>query len=239
MYNYLPAANFGQNDKRKNSIRQFIKKKKISCLTHFTRMDYLKSILQFGILPLSILKHNKTFDFVAQNKITNPPEWNGLVSLNISFPDYKLFNEINEHQMSDWVILLIDPQVLVDFPCYFFKSRALEIITQSPYPNIPLTDHQELSDLKSLFADHEVIKRRELEIPPFYTTDPTSEVLCFFPIGPAYITQVYFHSDYKFNQWVLHNTEFAMTQDRSRWAVGLEYFSPRMDYPFWKTLRKP
>ena len=239
MYNFLPAVNFDQNEKKKRAIRQLIKKYKISCLTHFTRVDYLKSILQFGILPLSILKHNKTFDFVTPNIISNPPEWNGLVSLNVSFPDYKLFNEINEHKLSDWVILLIDPQILVDFPCYFFKARALKVISQAPFPNISLLDYQAPSDFKNLFTDHKEVKRRELEIPSFYTTDPTSEILCSFPIGAAYITQVYFHSDYKFNQWVLHNTEFAMTQDRSRWAVGLEYFSPRMDYPFWKTLRKP
>ena len=238
MNRFLPTINTNQNEKKLKSIRQFIRKNKLSCLTHFTRTDNLKSILQTGILPASILKRNRTFESIQRNNITLPPEWEQMVSLNLSFPDYKLFSDLNNHMPSDWVILLIDIRVLLDFPCYFFPCRALEIINSAPYPNLPLGDYQKSSDLKALFDDTESVKRKDLNIFPFYPTDPTSEVLSFFPIAPSYITQIYFHSDYKFNQWVLHNTDFAMSQDRNRWAVGLEYFSPRSDYPFWKTRQK-
>lgn len=237
MYTYLPALNTVQNSKKNKSIKQFIKSIKLNCLTHFTRMDNLKSILQSGILPSRILRNNKTFEAVEKNSITLPPEWAGFVSLNLSFPDYKLFSDLNNHMPSDWVILTIDPRVLSDFPCYFFPERAINIIKTASQPNLFLSEYQNITDLKKLFKDREDAKRKDLDIPPFYPTDPTSEVLSLFPIAPSYITQVFFHSDYKFNQWVLHNTEFAMTQDRSRWAVGLEYFSPRADYPFWKTNR--
>jgi len=237
MYTYLPAVNTDHNDKRDKSIRQLIKKIKLNCLTHFTHMDNLKSILRFGILPASILCRNKTFENITRHNGKLPPEWESFVSLNISFPDYKLFSDLNNHMPSDWVILLIDPKALTDFPCYFFPHRALDIINNAPMPRLFLPEFQKYSDFKALFSDREDIKRSDLNIPAFYTTDPTSEVLSAFPIGPSYITHVYFHSDYKFNQWVLHNTEFAMTQDRNRWAVGLEYFSPRSDYPFWKTRR--
>ena len=237
MYTFLPSVNIARNDKKIKSIRQFIKKNKLSCLTHFTHMDNLKSILQSGILPASILKKNKTFESVQRNSIHLPAEWDSFVSLNLSFPDYKLFSDLNQHKPSDWVILLIDPQVLLDFPCYFFPVRAIEIIERAPMPRLFLNEYQNFSDLKFLFADRDDVKRKELDIPVFYPTDPTSEILSFFPIAPAYITQVFFHSDYKFNQWVLHNTEFAITQDPRRWNVGLEFFSPRSDYPFWKTRR--
>ncbi|MBQ6504840.1 MAG: hypothetical protein IJI57_13105 [Flexilinea sp.] len=234
MHTYLPFINNSKPEKRNNAIRQFIRKNKLSYLTHFTRIDYLKSILQFGILPASVLKSNKTFDFVRRNDVTLPPGWDGLVSMNISFPDYRLFNQLQNHQPSDWVILLIDPRVLTDFPCYFFPGRAIETIENAPAPGMPLTDYQNASDLKALFMDRNDVKRKDLDIPSFYTTDPASEVLSFFPIAPSYITQVWFHSDYKFNMWVLSNTEFAVTQDRNRWACGLQYFSPRSDYTYWK-----
>ena len=237
MYTFLPAVNTTQNDKKVKAIRQFIKKNKLSCLTHFTRMDNLKSILQCGILPSSILKNNKTFEFVESNQITLPPEWNSLVSLNLSFPDHKLFSDLNNHKPSDWVILLIDIRVILDLPFYFFPERANDIISLAPLPNQFLGNFQKASDLKALFSDGKDFKRKDLDIPTFYPTYPTSEVLSFFPIAPSYITHIYFHSDYKFNQWVLHNTDFAMSQDRNRWAVGLEYFSPRSDYTFWKTRR--
>ena len=237
MYRYLPQINTTQNEKKIKSIRQFIKKNKLSCLTHFTRAENLKSILQTGILPASILSSNKTFSSVQRNSVTLPPEWSGLVSMNLSFPDYKLFNQLQKYEPSDWVILLIDLRVLMNFPCYFFPSRAVNFIEQASAPGQFLGEYQSASDLKALFTDMEDVKRKDLDIPPFYPTDPTSEVLSFFPIAPSDITQVYFPNDYKFNQWVLHNTEFAMTQDRNRWTVGLEYFSPRSDYPFWKTKR--
>ncbi len=238
MHTYLPFINNSKPEKKNNAIRQFIRKNKLSSLTHFTRMDYLKSILQFGILPASVLQSNRTFDFVRRNDVTLPPEWDRLVSMNISFPDYRLFNQLQNHQPSDWVILLIDPRVLTDFPCYFFPGRAIETIGSAPAPGMPLTDYQDSSDIKALFTDREDVKRKDLDIPPFYTTDPSSEVLSFFPIAPSYITQVWFHSDYKFNMWVLSNTEFAVTQDRNRWACGLQYFSPRSDYTYWKSGKK-
>lgn len=237
MYTFLPIINSEQNNKKRNGIKQFIRKNKVSCLTHFTRMDNLKSILRFGILPASVLTGNKTFGSFQRNNVTLPHEWDGLVSLNISFPDYKLFNDLQNHKPSDWVILIIDVRALIDFPCYFFPGRALDLIGRAPIPRQFLTDYQKTSDLKKLFADREDVKRKDLDIPSFYPTDPTSEVLSFFPIAPSYITQVFFHSDYKFNQWVLSNTEFAISQDRNRWAVGLQYFSPRSDYPYWKTKR--
>ena len=238
MHTYLPSVNNTKPEKRNNAVRQFIRKNKLGFLTHFTRMDHLKSILQFGILPASVLKSNRTFEFVRRNEITLPPEWDGLVSMNISFPDYRLFNQLQNHQPSDWVILLIDTRILTDFPCYFFPGRALETIQSAPEPNMFLHDHQSTEDLKSLFSDREDVKRKDLDIPSFYPTDPASEVLSFFPIAPSYITQVWFHSDYKFNQWVLSNTEFAVAQDRNRWACGLQYFSPRSDYTYWKSGKK-
>ena len=128
MHTYLPSVNITKPEKRNNAIRQFIRRNKLGFLTHFTRMDHLKSILQFGILPASVLKSNRTFEFVRRNEITLPPEWDGLVSMNISFPDYRLFNQLQNHQPSDWVILLIDIRVLTDFPFYFFPGRALETI---------------------------------------------------------------------------------------------------------------
>lgn len=237
MYNYLPTVSTPQGEKKIKAIRQIIKKTKLSCLTHFTRIDNLKSILQFGILPASVLDGNKAFAAVKRNFITLPPEWKGLVSMNLSFPDYKIFNQLQNQLPTEWAILLIDIRVLLDFPCYFFPRRASEIITGAPAPGMFLGEFQKSSDLKALFENREDVKREELGIPSFYPTDPTSEVLSFFPIAPSYITQVFFPNDYKFNQWVLHNTEFAMTQNRDLWAVGLEYFSPRSDYPYWKTKR--
>ncbi|MBR6089084.1 MAG: DUF4433 domain-containing protein [Anaerolineaceae bacterium] len=236
MFNYLPVINTTQSEKKVKNIRQLIKKNRISCLTHFTHIDNLRSILEFGILPLSILESNKTFANVRKTSVSLPREWHGLVPLNISFPDYKLFNQMQNHQSSEWVVLLIDPAILYNFPCYFFPDRASEFIGFAPQAGLPLGEYQTSGALKDLFADTETVKRRELEIPSFYTTNPCSEVLSFFPIAPSSITQVFFASDYKFNMWVLSNTDFAVSRVRNLWNCGLQFHSPRTDYTFWKRI---
>ena len=234
---YLPNIGTKTDEKKVKGIRQFIRKNRINYLTHFTRAENLKSILQFGILPASILRRNPVFSGVCYSSLPLPPEWSTHVSLNISFPDYKLFMQLQNHQPSDWVILLVDSKVLWDLPCYFFPDRALPFISCAPVPGQVLNEHQSVKALKELFADREGIKRKELDIPQFYPTSPCTEILCGFPIGPSYITQIWFYSEYKFNQWVLSNTEFALKQDKNLWACGLQFYSPRSDYTFWKTQR--
>ena len=237
MFSYLPAEVSNNTDKKNKAVRELIKKNKISFLTHFTHIENLKSILQTGILPVSILKSNRAFGSVIFPSQPLPAAWIGFVSLNISFPDYKLFTQIQNHQPSDWVMLLVDPKIMLDFPCYFFPDRAINIINSAQSAGQILNDYRSSKDLKALFADLPDTKRKDLEIPQYYPTNPCSEILSFFPIAPSYIIQVYFYSEYKFNQWVLTNTEFALKQDKNRWACGLQFFSPRSDYTYWKTNR--
>ena len=236
---YLPNHGTETDEKKVKGIRQFIRKNRINYLTHFTRAENLKSILQFGLLPASILRGNPVFSGVYFSSLPLPPLWSSFVSLNISFPDYKLFMQLQNHQPSDWVILLIDSKVLGDFPCYFFPDRALSFINSAAAPGQVLNDFRSVKALKDLFTDRDGVKRKELDIPPFFPTNPCTEILCGFPIGPSYITQIWFYSEYKFNQWVLSNTEFALKQDKNLWATGLQFYSPRSDYTFWKTQRSP
>ncbi len=232
---YIPAVNSEKSEKKEKEIRQFLRKNRISFLTHFTHSDNLKSILQFGLLPSSILRNNRTFDKVRFNGAPLPELWSGFIPCNISFPDYKLFTQLQNHQPSDWIVLLIDSGILADFPCYFFPERARDFVSRAAVPGQYLTGQQSFSDLKHLFSDQDQVKRKKLGIPSYYTTNPTSEILVSLPIAPSYIRQVFFYSEYKFNQWLLTNTVFALSQDKNRWACGLQYFSPRSDYTFWKT----
>ena len=234
---YLPIINTESGEKRTKAVRNLIRKNRISFLTHFTRIENLKSILQFGIMPLSILRKNPVFSSVLFPPNPLPPAWSGFVSLNISFPDYKLFMQTQKHQLSEWVVILIDSRVMYDYPCYFFPDHADQFITSAPLPGQYLKEFRSAGDLKALFSDQNDVKRKDLDIPSFYPTNPCSEVLSGFPIAPSCISQVYFYSEYKFNQWVLSNTEFALKQDKNRWACGLQYFSPRSDYTYWKTGR--
>lgn len=237
MYSFLPALPDAFNEKRKKQILRTIKKKKISGLTHFTHIENLKSILTSGILPRAVIKGNKAFSRVKLVPTQMPESWQRLVPLNVSFPDYKLFAQMQNHDLSEWVVLIIDPKVIAETPAYFFPARAIDFINLSKIPGQKLTDFQSSSAWNYLFTDQVGAKRVELGIPEDFPTNPYTEVLTFFPIAPQSILQIHFYSDYKFNQWVLSNTEFAIRQDKNRWAAGLQFFSPRSDSLFWKTPR--
>ena len=236
MFNYLPLYEAAPGGKKAKELKKLIKKHKLSFLTHFTHIDNLRSILQYGILPASVLKNNRIFSSVRFNSVSLPPEWERFISFNLSFPDYKLFMRLQNHQPSDWIILLIDIKAILDFPCYFFPDRANDCISRAAFPGQLLEQYRNPQDLAALFTDQDEIKRSSLEIPVSYPTNPGTEILSSFPVSPAYISQICFYSDYKFNQWVLSNTEFALSQDKNRWACGLQYFSPRSDYMYWKTV---
>ena len=237
MYPFLPDTPRSPSQSAKKKILQSIRKRKISGLTHFTRIDNLRSILSTGILPRTIIQKNRAFEKAVLSPTPMPEQWQSMVPLNVSFPDHRLFSQMRVHDPSDWVVLVIDPKIIADIPAYFFPARAVDFINYAKSEDEVLTDFESASAWDYLFTDQVGAKRADLMIPDGYPTNPYTEVLTFFPIAPSSIIEIHFCNDYKFNQWILSNTEFALTQDRNRWACSLQYFSPRSDASYWKTQR--
>ena len=236
MYTYLPAAAVPPTDEQSRELRSFLKKRKISYLTHFTRIENVRSVLRYGILPRAVVRGNKAMTSAKVYDRGLPIPWTRLVPFNLSLPDYKLFSELEGTDLSHCAVLLIDAKVLCDFPFYFFTDRAAEFINAAPMPNMFLTEGTRVKDFKALFEDAGEVKRDTLDLESFYPTNPRSELLSFFPVPPSYIRQVCFMNEYKFNQWFLHNTEFTLSvKAKDFWACGIQYFSPRYDSAAWKT----
>lgn len=237
MYNiYLPATAVSPTDEQRRDLRTFLKKRRITYLTHFTRIENVRSILRYGILPRSVVRGNKALSSAKLSDHGLPDAWARLVPFNLSLPDYKLFTEIEGTDLSKCVVLLIDAKVLCDYPFYFFPDHSENFIHNAPFPNMVLTEGLSIKEFKALFNDLDDVKRNALDLESFYPTSPRTELLSFFPIPPSYIAQICFTSEYKFNQWFLHNTELALNLDKKNfWACGLQYFSPRSDSNAWKT----
>ncbi len=236
MYTYLPAAAVSPTDEQSRIIRNFLKKRKISYLTHFTRIENVRSILRYGILPRAVVCGNKSLSAAKVSDRGLPDAWARMVPFNLSFPDYKLFTEIEGTDLSKCVVILIDAKVLCDYPFCFFPDHSENFINHAPAPNLVLTEGLSIKEFKALFNDLDDVKRDALDLESYYPTSPRTELLSFFPIPPAYIAQICFTSEYKFNQWFLHNTELALNLGKKNfWACGLQYFSPRCDSSAWKT----
>ena len=221
---------------KRNQIEQFLKANKITSLTHFTRLENLKSILQNGIFTGMMLSADPKFSDIQRNQPKLPESWQGSASMNISFPDFRLLSQLRENlSRCYWVIIEIDARFMMDQPCYFFQKSAVEIINDTEFSqNInPLLQTTKM--FRSLFTDTETIKRNKLGIPDAYPTNPQAEVLTFSPVPTRYFQKVNFCNDYIFNEWVLNNLDFATSLDKKIWQVSMRLFSPRCDYVHWKT----
>ncbi|HNY94052.1 MAG TPA: hypothetical protein PKX80_05375 [Flexilinea sp.] len=215
-----------------------IKSRKIQFLTHFTRLENLASILTYGLLPPNQLKSEGRTRFVRFNPPYLPGYWQNAISFNISFPNYRLFYNLQEQRGYDWVVLLFDINILLSQPFYYFIYPAANLIHTPIFATEISPKLQTFEAFEELFQDTENVRRAFLQIPDCYPTHPQSEVLTFQPVSVNALLEVHFYNDYKFNQWFMQNTALAMTMDKNIWQVSLEFFSPRCDYLNWKSTQR-
>lgn len=217
------------------SLSRHFKNRRIFYLTHFTRLENLTSILKNGLLSRAAMKSDSEFAAVKFNEPQLPSAWQWTVSLNISFPNYRLFYKLQERSGYDWIVLLFDINLLLDQPFYYFPYPAASLIHTPHFQKAISPYLQRLQSFEKLFTDTENVQRSMLEIPDSYPTNPQSEVLTFSPVSMQALREVHFFNDYKFNQWFLQNTDLVLSIDKKLWHTGLTYFSPRCDYIHWKS----
>lgn len=222
---------------KSEQLLKIVRARKIRYLTHFTRIKNLKSILQYGILPGSVLSSSPEFAGAQRNLPALPGGWNDAACFNLSFPDYKCFYHMQNHRGMDWAILLIDASVLGKQPFYFFKRSAIETLSSAESAQNEVPAAQRVSAFSAMFSDLSDTPRAPLEIPDSYPTNPQAEILSFRAVTPELIRKVCFCNEYKYNQWVLQNYDFAALQSRNLWEYGMTYFSLRSDYLFWQSRR--
>lgn len=217
------------------ALSRHFKNRRIFYLTHFTRLENLTSILKNGLLSRAAMKSDSKFAAVKFNEPQLPSAWQWAVSLNISFPNYRLFYKLQERSGYDWIVLLFDINLLLDQPFYYFPYPAASLIHTPHFQKAISPYLQHLQSFEKLFTDTENVQRSMLEIPDSYPTNPQSEVLTFSPVSMQALREVHFFNDYKFNQWFLQNTDLVLSIDKKLWHTGLTYFSPRCDYIHWKS----
>lgn len=211
------------NDKRE--IKNEVKRRDIKYLTHFTRFDNVKTILENGLLGRQSLSDKRiSYYYNDIHRIDNIQ--NG-ICCSISFPNYKMFWGIKQNQREfgidpdkDWVILRLKPELLWQKKAYFCRQNAAS--NQERF-NL---DKMDANAFKSMFNDLDYIERNQLNIPDSFTTNPQAEVVFIENIEPEWIIDICVKNGNGMNCYTPNDLNHAKYENET-------LFKPRSDYQNW------
>lgn len=215
-----------------NEIGAYLNKvRNVFYFVHFTQTRNLEGILQHGLCGRDFLDEWGLEYFPTDSQRLDSKE--NSISLSISFPNYKMFY-MKRNQMEpdeDWVILGIPVTRIADGNCYYCSHNAASNVVRSQEP----TELQGVEAVKKLFAEeYNGVKRADLRIPEFQTTNPQAEVLCFDRIFPTDIRKIYFNHQEALNRCVplLDKYKKKVCAQVSEGEYSL--FGKRKDYSYWQ-----
>ena len=224
---------------RQSQLQQICTERHIRTLIHFTRIENLSSILQQGLLGRSFLeKRGQPFEWNDEQRLDAHKE---AVCLSISFPNYQMFFSVrerkkkaNEANDSQWIVLLLDANILWELDCAFFQENAASNPADGITPS--LEQRKTSSALTGMFVEDYVnrqgsrVSRQVLQISNNYPTNPQAEVLVFDSIPTRYIKIVHFR-----NATILHEWRSINSETYSQMLTSSSYyFNPRHDWAAWQ-----
>ena len=217
-------------------IKEIVKNRKIKHLIHFTQMHNLRSILQHGLVPISM--HDKMNILSARNDEYRIDSKLNCTSCSVEFANYKLFSSIrkNKYPKARWVIV-----VLINYVVFSPSNIAYYCYTNAAgiFPNI--LNAKVLctaSAFEDMFCDlistkhAKMIQRKSLQLNDNRTTDPQAEILISDVISTTYIDRICFQSRQDIDTFIFKNGSRVL----NNFVCQIEpcFFNPREDYAFWK-----
>lgn len=202
----------------KSGLEAEINQREIKALVHFTNADNIPSIIQYGILSRNELDNQGIL--YQYNDIMRLDGRLDAISLSVTFPNYKMFYLSRQVAGTNWVVLIIDPNIILYADCLFYytnaANRAMHLIDQN--------EHKTLEAFKSMFYDHftrKIIDDNE-------TTDPQAEIQVVGRIPVNMIKLAVFE-----NEVVLNQYRECLSQAYIKSIVDKKYYCPRRDYKYW------
>lgn len=163
----------------------YLKVRGVNNLYHFTSILNLKNIIGQGLLTRDKLRKS-----AWKNDFERLDKTNG-ICLSISFPNYSMFYKYRQKRNNmRWVVLELDPLVVLDKNCIFCYTNASSIEFQG---NIYKDRLNNISGLKKLYEDpltytfKSVPLSRNSNIPTDYPTDAQAEIIVLDDIQKKYI----------------------------------------------------
>lgn len=165
------------------TIQQIVEQRNITRLIHFTRVENLASIMQHGIVPIANAQQQQVTPV-----INDEYRWDGqrgASCLTITHPNHHMFYGLRlANPQTDWVVLMLRPEVLWTLPCAFCSTNAANGVVSS----LPLAQRQTPAAFSAMFDDTEnPPSRLNNRLQVFDTTDVQAEVLVFGTIAPEFI----------------------------------------------------
>lgn len=208
----------------KDEIRKEVNDRDIKILWHFTRLENVDSILEYGLIP-----RNKLAAYQICPQINDHHRYDGhlnATNISISFPNYKLFYfyRVND-PCSSWVLIGLSIDLLWKKECIFCIDNAANQYIKNEY----IKSKTGYYGFCRMFQDVEDWPRRtNLDIPPCYPTNPQAEVMVFDIIEPKFIAGL-----------LLEDESIKKYLEKRIKGVKLisrpDYFGPRKDYKHWSS----
>ena len=231
---WLAAAqleNEQQLEEKKRIYDYLINEREVKFLVHFTPDSNLKSILAHGIMT--------RFDLLAEEIQADTPDWERLdartdySSFSISFPNYRIFYSKRMNTPYTYVILIIDPQIILDLPLaaisYLPDNAASGTIRN-------VEEYTGLEAAKALFYEkvqvgETILTREQLTIPDWFTTNPQAEVFIRTTVPPKYIRSIITVDSDQANQ--IRTSLQSQKTHIPKVIYNKSFFRARDDYRFW------
>lgn len=171
-------------------IQQIALERKIPFLVHFTRAENVESILQNGLLPVSVARQ-RGIDPAINDLERLDGRLNG-TSVSLAFPNGQMFFRLRkENPEVNWVILALSPSVLWSKDVLFCKHNAADVRVSQVASEL-LRRPTSFEKMFEEIEGHE--SRADQGLKPFDPTDVQGEVLVMEPIEPEFILGALFNS---------------------------------------------
>ena len=217
--NFLSKENTSREDKEEFS--RFLEERKIKHLVHFTRVDNVKNILRFGLIPRKFLEEEAIKIalnpvFADSQRLDGREEVN---CLSVSFPNYQMFYKKSKDNRDEWAVILFDLNIIKKHRCKF-TSTNLASKDSKPIGGI--------EGAEQMFFDLDL--RERLGLPSHHTTNPQAETLEYSVVPHLWIKEVHLSS----NKYLSKVTKWKQSENTIV-KVDRKYFRPRDDYSHWST----
>lgn len=204
-------------------IKNFLHKRDVDEILHFTPQDNLGSILEHGLFARIHLENLPILDVKFPDKIRRDGN-KDRYCLSMSFPNYRMFHHKREILGGRWVVLKINIKTIIDHSCLFFKTNAGTTV------GLKIGN----TTIEELFYDFSL--REKLNLPNNYTTDPQAEIQIRSRTPPNLIEAIYTDSkntddNFRLIRRLLREKNL---ENQIKLISKNNYFGPRRDYAYWQ-----
>lgn len=174
-----------------NRIKEIALEKKIPFLVHFTRAKNIASIMEHGLLPVSIAKQQGIEPAVNDTERLDR-RLNG-TSLSIAFPNGSMFFKYRKADpLEEWVILALSNSIIWSKDILFCRHNAADLRI-SQVKSEELKTPQSFLEMFTPIDGHE--SREDQGLKSFDPTDVQGELLVLERIEPEFILGALFNSE--------------------------------------------